>query len=86
MQSGQSPIVSTAVTTHLADQVFTTDNNIEFAGITSFYGGDLIKIGNEFQSPLRWRYSVVKGVDHDTKKIFDSIFPYHFTIWPLDRC
>ena len=43
----QSPIVSTAVTTHTADQVFTTDDNIEFAGITSFYGGDLIKIGNE---------------------------------------
>ena len=43
----QSPIVSTAVTTHLANQVFTTDDNIEFAGITSFFGGDLIKIGNE---------------------------------------
>ena len=25
-------------------------------------------------------------IDHDTKKIFGSIFPYHFTIWPLDRC
>ena len=25
-------------------------------------------------------------IDHDTKKIFDAIFPYHFTIWPLDRC
>ena len=22
----------------------------------------------------------------DIKNIFDSIFPYHFTIWPLDRC
>ena len=43
----QSPIVSTAVTTQLADQVFTTTDVIEFAGITSFYGGDLIKIGNE---------------------------------------
>ena len=43
----QSPIVSTAVTTHLADQVFTTSDVIEFAGITSFFGGDLIKIGNE---------------------------------------
>ena len=39
--------VSTAVTTHTAGQVFTTDDIIEFAGITSFYGGDLIKIGNE---------------------------------------
>ena len=43
----QSPIVSTAVTTHLDDQVFTTSDIIEFAGITSFFGGDLIKIGNE---------------------------------------
>ena len=43
----QSPIVSTSVTTHLTDQVFTTDDELEFAGITSFYGGDLIKIGNE---------------------------------------
>ena len=43
----QSPIVSTAVTTNTAGQVFTTDDIIEFAGITSFFGGDLIKIGNE---------------------------------------
>ena len=43
----QSPIVSTAITTHTAGQVFTTDDNIEFAGITSFFGGDLIKIGSE---------------------------------------
>ena len=43
----QSPIVSTAVTTHLNDQVFTTSDIIEFAGITSFFGGDLIRIGNE---------------------------------------
>ena len=25
-------------------------------------------------------------IGHDIKKIFDSIFPYQFTIWPLDRC
>ena len=43
----QSPVVSTAVTTHTAGQVFTTDDIIEFAGITSFFGGDLVKIGNE---------------------------------------
>ena len=43
----QSPMVSTAVTTTLADQVFTTDENVKFAGITSFFGGDLIQIGNE---------------------------------------
>jgi hypothetical protein len=43
----QSPIVSTAVTTTLADQVVTTDENVKFTGITSFFGGDLIQIGNE---------------------------------------
>jgi len=43
----QSPVVSTAVTTTLADQVFTTDDLIKFSGITSFFGGDLIKISNE---------------------------------------
>jgi hypothetical protein len=43
----QSPIVSTAVTTTLDDQVLTTDNTIKFSGITSFFGGDLFKVGNE---------------------------------------
>ena len=43
----QSPIVSTAVTTHLADEALITDTLIEFAGITSFYGADLIKVGDE---------------------------------------
>jgi len=43
----QSPVVSTAVTTTLSDQVFTTDDIIKFSGITSFFGGDLIKISNE---------------------------------------
>ena len=33
------------------------------------YFDHLIRIGNEFQTPLRWRYSVVRGVDHDTKKM-----------------
>ena len=33
------------------------------------YFDHLIKIGNDFQSPLRWRYSVIKGADHDTKKM-----------------
>jgi hypothetical protein len=43
----QSPIVSTAITTTLATNVFTTDNLVFFNQITSFFGGDLIKIGNE---------------------------------------
>ena len=43
----QSPIVSTAVTTTLADQVLSVDNTLKFSGITSFFGSDLIKIGDE---------------------------------------
>jgi hypothetical protein len=43
----QSPITSTAQTTILSKNVFTTDDLIYVAGITSFFGGDLIKIGNE---------------------------------------
>lgn len=43
----QSPIVSTAITATLADQVVDTDTIIQFAGITSFFGADLIKIDNE---------------------------------------
>jgi hypothetical protein len=43
----QSPIVSTATTTTLTTNVFTTDDIIFFNQITSFFGGDLIKIGDE---------------------------------------
>ena len=43
----QSPIVSTALTTTLADEVVTTDNAVKFTGITSFFGGDLFKVGDE---------------------------------------
>jgi len=43
----QSPVVSTAVTTTLGDNVVSTDNLIDFTGITSFFGGDLFKVGDE---------------------------------------
>ena len=43
----QSPVVSTALTTHLAQQLFTTDNLVQVGSITSIFGGDLIKIGDE---------------------------------------
>ena len=43
----QSPVVSTALTTTLADQVLSVDNILKFSGITSFFGSDLIKIGDE---------------------------------------
>ena len=43
----QSPIVSTAQTTHLADEVFTTSDLVEFSGITSFFGSDLVQVEDE---------------------------------------
>ena len=43
----QSPVVSTAVTTFLTDQVFTTDDILKFSEISSFFGNDLIKVDNE---------------------------------------
>ena len=43
----QSPIVSTAITTTLANQMLSVDNVLAFSGITSFFGSDLIQIGNE---------------------------------------
>jgi hypothetical protein len=43
----QSPVVSTAITTTLAINAFTTDDILYFSGITSFFGGDLIRVENE---------------------------------------
>jgi hypothetical protein len=43
----QSPVVSSAVTTTLAINAFTTDDILYFSGITSFFGGDLIRIEDE---------------------------------------
>ena len=43
----QSPIVATSVTTSLSKNISSGDTRIEFAGITSFFGGDLIQVNNE---------------------------------------
>ena len=43
----QSPIVSTAVTTTLSQELLVTDDIITVSGITSFFGGDLVKIDDE---------------------------------------
>jgi len=43
----QSPVVATAITTTLAINAYTTDDLLYFTGISSFYGGDLIKVGDE---------------------------------------
>ena len=43
----QSPVVATSVTTHTTKHTYTTDDVLTFTGITSFIGGDLIKLGDE---------------------------------------
>lgn len=43
----QTPIVSTAVTTTLNNDLQLIDTTLYFSGITSFFSGDLIKINNE---------------------------------------
>ena len=43
----QSPIVSTAITTTLSKDASTADNRLTFSGITSFFGGNLIRINDE---------------------------------------
>ena len=43
----QSPIVSGGLSTTLIDNVSTTDELIDLDDVTSLFGGDLIKIGNE---------------------------------------
>jgi len=43
----QSPVVSTAVTTTITQQVLSTDDTLNLSGITSISGGDLLKINNE---------------------------------------
>ena len=43
----QSPIVSTSVTTITTNYLNLISNIIEVVGVTSFFGGDLIKINNE---------------------------------------
>ena len=43
----QKPIVPTTVTTTVTGDVATTDNSITVSGITSIFGGDLVKMGDE---------------------------------------
>ena len=43
----QSPVVSTSVTTTLSKESLITDDIITVSGITSFFGGDLVKIDDE---------------------------------------
>jgi hypothetical protein len=43
----QSPIVATAITSKASSSIGIFDSIITLSGITSFFGGDLIKIGNE---------------------------------------
>jgi len=43
----QSPIVSTAVTANAINEVLISDDVISLSGITSIFGGDLLKVGDE---------------------------------------
>ena len=43
----QSPVVASAVTSTISSPVTFANDLLEFTGITSFFSGDLIKIGNE---------------------------------------
>ncbi len=43
----QSPIVATSQTTGLSTNVTTVDNSIKLSGIQSYFGSDLIKMGDE---------------------------------------
>jgi hypothetical protein len=43
----QSPIVATSVVSSLSTNTYTTDDILYFTGITSFFGGDLIRVENE---------------------------------------
>ena len=43
----QSPVVASSVTTILSTNAYSTDDVIYFSGISSFFGGDLIKVGSE---------------------------------------
>ena len=43
----QSPIVATSVTTGLSTNTTIFENMLRFSGITSFFGSDLVRVGNE---------------------------------------
>ncbi len=43
----QSPLVASAVTSSLSAEALQVDDKIELVGVTSFFGGDLIKINDE---------------------------------------
>lgn len=43
----QSPVVATAITSSLSSQALISDDIIRLSGITSIFGGDLLRIGDE---------------------------------------
>ena len=43
----QSPIVSTAITSSLGTNLLSTEDIVNFVGVTSFYGGDFVRINGE---------------------------------------
>jgi hypothetical protein len=58
----QSPIVSTALTSTLSKSSTTIDDVLYFSGITSFFGGDLIKIGSEIMRIESVGFGTTNGI------------------------
>ena len=46
------------------------------------YFNSLINVGNYFQVPFRWKYQLVRGVNHDTKQMLEAAIP--FMLFDLD--
>jgi len=40
------------------------------------YFNTLINIGDQFQTPFRWRYELVEGVKHDTFRMSKAAMPF----------
>ena len=75
----QSPVVATSVTTTLAKRAFTTDDILTFTGITSFVGGDLVRIGDEIMK--------IEGVGIGSTNTIRVRRPWMGTLfWIFYRC
>lgn len=40
------------------------------------YFNNLIRVGDSFQTPFRWRYKLIEDVDHDTKLMSRAAMPF----------
>ena len=58
----QSPIVATSVTTTLVDSFSLISSSAKLSGITSFFGGDLVKIDNEILKITAVGYGLTNNI------------------------